>query len=43
MNLFRLKMDKYIKLYINMIIKLFTMVKNENDIIEHWIKYHGNI
>ena len=26
-----------------MIIKLFTMVKNENDIIEHWIKYHGKL
>ena len=26
-----------------MTIKVFTMVKNENDIIEHWIKYHGNI
>ena len=26
-----------------MIIKLFTMVKNESDIIEHWIKYHGKL
>ena len=26
-----------------MSIKLFTMVKNENDIIEYWIKYHGKL
>ena len=26
-----------------MIIKIFTMVKDEVDIVEDWIKYHGNI
>lgn len=26
-----------------MIVKVFTMIKNEVDIIEHWIKYHGYI
>ena len=24
-------------------IKLFTMVKNEDDIVEHWIQYHGKL
>ena len=24
-------------------IKLFTMVKNEDDIVEHWIQYHGEL
>ena len=24
-------------------IKLFTMVKNEDDIVEQWIQYHGKL
>lgn len=42
-----LTLSKYIYTYIidtvKMKIKLFTMVKSEVDIIEHWIKYHGSI
>ena len=26
-----------------MIVKMFTMVKDEEDIIEYWINYHGSI
>ena len=26
-----------------MIIKLFTMVKDEIDIVEDWLKYHGTL
>ena len=28
---------------LTMSIKIFTMVKNEVDIIEYWIKYHGKM